>query len=234
MHLLHTEQGVGSNPTITTKHKNKYSTTEEMNMSVHGYFSTPIYDNTLVGAELVAVQEELDQVVADLKSKDSFKHNEQWLPNTHKLSDTTFSQNLLLDYNTTHFIDALKFHVFNYVKILGVPEMKTQQFSIRQSWMTNTGKHEFAHTHNHGSVDIAGVYYYKTNGEDGSINFMNPVAQFSTYLLEHLPNNVSYEPKVGKIILFPGWMDHGVPANYTDNERISISFNINFKRSEFS
>ncbi len=48
-------------------------------MSVHGYFSTPIYDNTLVGAELVAVQEELDQVVADLKSKDSFKFFEYFI-----------------------------------------------------------------------------------------------------------------------------------------------------------
>lgn len=203
-------------------------------MSVHGYFSTPIYNSTLVGAELIAVQEELDKVVADLKLKNSFQHNEQWLPNTHKLSDTSFKSNLLLDYPTPQFLEFLKFHVFEYMRMLGVPEIKIQEFRIIQSWMTNTGKHEFAHTHNHGSVDIAGVYYYKTNGEDGSINFMNPVPQFSTYLLEHLPNNVSYEPKVGKIILFPGWIDHGVPANYTDNERISISFNINFKRPEFS
>lgn len=203
-------------------------------MSIHGYFSTPIYDSTIVGDELIAIQEELDKVVADLKSKDSFQHNEQWLPNTHKLSDTSFKSNLLLDYPTPQFLEFLKFHVFEYMRILGVPEIKIQEFRIIQSWMTNTGKHEFAHTHNHGSVDIAGVYYYKTNGEDGSINFMNPVPQFSTYLLEHLPNNVSYEPKVGKIILFPGWVDHGVPANYTDDERISISFNINFKRPEFS
>lgn len=205
-----------------------------MFMSIHGYFSTPIYDSTIVGDELIAIQEELDKVVADLKSKDSFQHNEQWLPNTHKLSDTSFKSNLLLDYPTPQFLEFLKFHVFEYMRILGVPEIKIQEFRIIQSWMTNTGKHEFAHTHNHGSVDIAGVYYYKTNGEDGSINFMNPVPQFSTYLLEHLPNNVSYEPKVGKIILFPGWVDHGVPANYTDDERISISFNINFKRPEFS
>lgn len=234
MHLLHTEQGVGSNPTITTRHKNKYSKIKDMFMSIHGYFSTPIYDSTIVGDELIAIQEELDKVVADLKSKDSFQHNEQWLPNTHKLSDTSFKSNLLLDYPTPQFLEFLKFHVFEYMRILGVPEIKIQEFRIIQSWMTNTGKHEFAHTHNHGSVDIAGVYYYKTNGEDGSINFMNPVPQFSTYLLEHLPNNVSYEPKVGKIILFPGWVDHGVPANYTDDERISISFNINFKRPEFS
>ena len=234
VHLLHTEQGVGSNPTVTTKHKNKYSTIEDMYMSIHGYFSTPIYDSILIGDELIAVQAELDQVVADLTAKDSFQHNEQWLPNTHKLSDTSFKSNLLMDYQTTAFVEALKFHVFEYMRMLDVPEIKIQEFRIIQSWMTNTSPGEFAHTHNHGSVDIAGVYYYKTNGEDGSINFMNPVPQFSTYLLEHLPNNMSYEPKVGKFILFPGWIDHGVPANYTDNERISISFNINFKRPEFS
>ena len=203
-------------------------------MSVHGYFATPIYNSTIEGDELIAVQEELDKVVADLKAKDSFKHNDQWLPNTHKLSDTSFASNLLLDYETINFLEALKFHVYEYMRILDVPVTKIQEFRIIQSWMTNTGKHEFAHTHNHGSVDIAGVYYYKTNGADGSINFMNPIPQFSTYLFEHLPNNVSYEPKVGKFILFPGWLDHGVPANYTDDERISISFNLNFKRPEFS
>jgi uncharacterized protein (TIGR02466 family) len=203
-------------------------------MSVHGYFSTPIYENIITGDELIAVQEELDKVVADLKASDSFKHNEQWLPNTHKLSDISFKSNLLLDYQTTNFVEALKFNVFEYMRMLDVPVYKIQEFKITQSWMTNTGPGEFAHTHNHGSVDVAGVYYYKTNGRDGNINFLNPVAQFTTYLLEHLPNNVSYEPMVGKFILFPGWIDHKVPTNYTDGERISISFNINFKRPEFS
>lgn len=203
-------------------------------MSVYGYFSTPIYDNILVGDELITVQEELDKVFADLKAKNSFQHNKNWLPNTHKLSDTLFKSNLLIDYQTTAFVKALKFYVFEYMRILDVPEIKIQEFKIIQSWMTNTGKGEFAHIHNHGSVDVTGVYYYKTNGEDGSINFLNPVPQFSTYLLEHIPNNIVYEPKVGRFILFPGWINHFVPANYTDSERISISFNINFKRPEFS
>jgi hypothetical protein len=28
--------------------------------------------------------------------------------------------------------------------------------------------------------------------------------------------------------LFPSWIDHGVRSNTTDDERISVAFNINF------
>ena len=38
-----------------------------------------------------------------------------------------------------------------------------------------------------------------------------------------------HKPEVGKILLFPGWLKHGINTNNTDNIRISLSFNICFK-----
>ena len=40
-----------------------------------------------------------------------------------------------------------------------------------------------------------------------------------------------YTPKEGKILLFPGWLEHGVKTNLTDNVRMSLSFNVYFKHS---
>jgi ectoine hydroxylase-related dioxygenase (phytanoyl-CoA dioxygenase family) len=31
------------------------------------------------------------------------------------------------------------------------------------------------------------------------------------------------------LLLFPGWLEHGVATNETTSDRVSISFNINFK-----
>jgi len=202
-------------------------------MSIEGWFPTPIYHSMIQDTEFTQIQNDFASVVDDLEKNIGFQHNPGWLPNTHKLSDTTFTKNLIEEYNLKAFAQELVKHVSIYARQLGCPPSKVSEFKIVQSWMTNTSPGEYAHTHNHGSVDISGAYYYKTNGHDGSITFMNPVAQFSTYLLEHVPNDVSYAPENGKIILFPGWLDHGVPENKTSDDRISVSFNINFRRPEF-
>jgi uncharacterized protein (TIGR02466 family) len=34
------------------------------------------------------------------------------------------------------------------------------------------------------------------------------------------------KPAVGKLLLFPGWLEHSVEKNKTDDIRISISFNL--------
>jgi uncharacterized protein (TIGR02466 family) len=202
-------------------------------MAIEGWFSTPIYHSMVEDPEFTQIQSDFAKVVDSLNQQDAFQYNPGWLPNTHKLSDITFTKNLIEEYNLNAFAQELLKHVSLYTQQLGCPPNKVSEFKITQSWMTNTGPGNYAHTHNHGSADISGVYYYKTNGQDGSINFMSPVSQFSTYMLEHLPNNVSYPPQEGKIILFPGWLDHGVPENKTSDDRISVSFNISFRRPEF-
>jgi len=34
------------------------------------------------------------------------------------------------------------------------------------------------------------------------------------------------EPKEGRLVLFPSWLTHRVSVNRTDEERISIAFNL--------
>ena len=90
-------------------------------------------------------------------------------------------------------------------------------------------KGNYAHIHKHGFSDISGVYYYRTNGSDGDIFFETPVTETgcSKFWSNHsLTFNIA--PEKGLIILFPGWLSHGVRTNTTDNQRISLSFNINY------
>ena len=36
------------------------------------------------------------------------------------------------------------------------------------------------------------------------------------------------DAKDGRLIIFPAWLSHGVPANRSNRDRISVSFNIMF------
>ena len=37
------------------------------------------------------------------------------------------------------------------------------------------------------------------------------------------------EPKEGRLVIFPSWMSHQVTPNFTNEDRISYSFNITYQ-----
>jgi len=198
---------------------------------IHGPFAIPIYESMVEEPYFSKVQAEFDSAAEKLTAAGSFKHNDKWMPSTHKLSDPLFQSNLIDEENFVEFKNVLAYHISKYTNGLGMQPQKCSAFHIKNSWMTSTGRGEYAHIHHHHlSVDLSGVYYYKTTGDDGDIFFMNPCPMFSTFMLEHLDNNYIIKPKVGKLLLFPSWLEHGVHINNTDHERMSVSFNINFRR----
>ena len=90
--------------------------------------------------------------------------------------------------------------------------------------------------HNHPDSFLSGVYYVKTNDKSGNIWFSNPHKNvcydwrpflFNNNAQEHTIANTLWTMKstVGKLILFPGWLEHSVDCNKSNQDRISISFN---------
>lgn len=190
-------------------------------------FPTPIYTCTLNNYAMVKVQEELGKIYNDLISKDKFKHNAK--SSSHMVSDIAFKDNLLDDYNAVHFKDELKIHINHYMSLI---ERKIDtEYTISSSWMALNQKSSYAVVHSHGDSDLSGVYYFKTNTNDGNLFFETPnKMNKANYCFRHYATNLDITPQVGNIILFPGWLEHGVGTNHTDNDRVSLSFNINFKR----
>ena len=45
-------------------------------------------------------------------------------------------------------------------------------------------------------------------------------------------NTVTYTVKTGALILFPAWLMHDVPPNRSQDRRVSVSFNVMFRRFE--
>lgn len=190
---------------------------------IHYFWPTPIFENQLEANTSFKIQAELSEVILDKKSKDCF--SDPWNNNRLEVSDN-FKTNIFEEYELASFRQAIEFCVVNYLENLGE---KLVSLTITDCWITKSTKHQYGHIHNHMPSDISGVYYFQTSQEDGSIFFENPLQiAYSSKLGNKNIFFPSYKikPNVGKIILFPGWLSHGVDTNTTDSERISISFNI--------
>ena len=194
-------------------------------METQGFFPVPVY---WAQTDNKDVQLSFEKIHQEYTEQGQFKIKEGW--NTHKLSDTTFKSNLIEEYNLVKFKEELTIHLGNYLRDVGL-DPDHEKFLITASWMTSFSKGEYSHQHCHATADIAGVYYVKASTDDARFYIKAPNKLMSaSYVFKLAPDTIYYQPTPGKIILFPGWLDHGVSTQTTDTERVSISFNIVFER----
>jgi uncharacterized protein (TIGR02466 family) len=182
-------------------------------------FPTPIYIDSISGNQLTVVQNEIKNVV------NNYQFDDPWNNERIKISGGNFTDNQLV--NLDQFKLSLSDMVGKYLKM--IDEKDYVSYSMEESWITKSTKYSYAHIHNHSNFDISGVYYYKTNTMDGNLFFENPITECIASKIgrkKFLKDTISYQPEVGKFILFPSWLKHGVDTNTTDNERISLSFNL--------
>ena len=191
---------------------------------IHNFFPVPVLQRQADSIKFAGIQNELGDMCKDL----TFSKNEGWVSNNHKLSDITFQSNIIEEYNLVCLKSFIKICMKEYLnECIG----HSMDYNIVQSWMTKTTNGEITTVHNHGMFDIAGVYYFKTNGNDGAIKFLNPnsgLAASQTFIREVL---TGFQPTQGMLILFPAWLNHTVDMNTTDSERMSLAFNINIDRT---
>lgn len=96
---------------------------------------------------------------------------------------------------------------------------------INQKGHTNS-----AHIHPH--AWFSGVYYPKLPADiknAGNICFKDPnlARQYSRSFYRNVQSDLCcFSPQVGTLIFFPGWLEHSVGPNLTDEDRIAIAFNI--------
>ena len=109
---------------------------------------------------------------------------------------------------------------------------------LNNLWININPTSSFNRPHIHPDAIFSGVYYVDCNDDSGKIVFKHPsdAQQFSLReeLLEEFTdfNAASWSvlPEVGKLVIFPSWLEHYVEPNVSDKERISIAFNIDIGR----
>jgi hypothetical protein len=200
-------------------------------MAIELWFPTPIYFDIITGDTFDKIQDDFAWVYDDLVANNTFSKVKGWSPGTQSISDTTFKNSMIDRYNLITFQNEIGNHVGKFINGLNSNNGEELRMVIKESWMTLTTKNEFAHTHDHYHADLSGVYYYQTTGEDGNLYFETPNKMLKTsFMFRNLIDRTVFKPEVGKIILFPGGLDHGVYTNTTDSNRVSVSFNIYFER----
>ena len=125
--------------------------------------------------------------------------------------------------NIRTFIEA-KLHKF-VTEIMA----STDKMVITQSWLNKNKKGESHHEHQHPNSMVSGVWYPQIHESLPPIQFRHrgqrdvslQTEKYNTF------NSATFmlPMKRGELILFPSNLQHSVPVNNSEEERISLSFN---------
>jgi len=187
---------------------------------IESVFATPIYFAMIDNAA------EVKKEFNGLKDELNFYDTPELWGNPQKLTTQNFEDDILGAKNMQIISKVIDDHLKIFLDALTFPKSKYRM----TSWITSNSKGQYAPVHNHLNADISGVYYYQTNQKDGSIFFVSPALVMTNSIFTKFSNNIYVKPEEGKLLLFPGWLQHGVATNTTDSVRSSLAFNIYFEK----
>ena len=101
-------------------------------------------------------------------------------------------------------------------------------------WFNVNQKGNSNQIHTHGGSFISGTYYVQAEQDQSELIFYkNFTEDFVISSAGQIDNFTAisgatcrYPPKTGRLILFPSYVPHGVMPSTSDNERISLAFNM--------
>jgi uncharacterized protein (TIGR02466 family) len=111
---------------------------------------------------------------------------------------------------------------------------KVKGAKFHQMWACINKKHDQNLIHSHtNNYNLSGVYYLGVPADSGEIVFRDPrpgANQAPYRLFKDDGDSEFFTPSEGLIILFPSYLEHFVLPNRSDDDRISMSFNLTLER----
>ncbi|MBC7102638.1 MAG: 2OG-Fe(II) oxygenase family protein [Parvibaculum sp.] len=107
---------------------------------------------------------------------------------------------------------------------------------FQEMWLNKNGPGDFNKAHVHPNSLLSGAYYAKVPEGSGNIEFYDPVRErvMCTFPVKERTRinsqAMEYKGKEGLLLIFPGWLQHSVQPNRSEDFRVSISFNMGFRR----
>ena len=106
---------------------------------------------------------------------------------------------------------------------------------IITSWVNINQKNDYNEMHSHDpytGTALSGTFYVSTPENCGDLRLHDPRFDILTAPDMKYYNNGNLwqmiQPKENMLVIFPAWLQHSVLPNKSDEDRISISFNIAF------
>lgn len=107
------------------------------------------------------------------------------------------------------------------------------EFKIFNCWININPTKTYNLTHTHPGCDFAGVFYVKCPDKNPPITFINLdnslcSSMYSADMHHHWGSSHQYSvfPSEGTMLLFPSSIPHNVDENNSNEERISLAFNL--------
>lgn len=195
-------------------------------MNITGLFGIPIYSDNLeynFSKELLAQNQLTYDTIAE---------------GNYSISKNNF---LLNSPDFLELRDKLEDKIEIYTRnILGVNN--SIQFYITTSWIVKFFKDSYANKHIHSNSIFSGVVYLKTPNQCSNIRFhkdtrYNNITS-STLELTFDRYNIfnsdywEFTPSQGDLYIFPSSLTHSVSKSFSNDERISLAFNV-FVKGKF-
>ena len=159
----------------------------------------------------ISVGERTEQGGQDWISKDTYNTH-----GTHELSlDSNFSDiNSWISSQVKLYADQLGYH---------------DNFIINNSWFNIYQEETYQEKHTHPNSHISAIYYLKCNSDSAKTFFYNPYDDMCRPALKELTlynfSWIHHNPIPGKLILFRSYIPHMVEKNFSNELRITLSYN---------
>ena len=173
------------------------------------------------------IQDELIDFVYNMREKDPVGHT---ISNRRGWQSSCFS----IDNEN----DVLKKFLTNC--LAEFPPIKKSVRLFVSAWVNINPPEAFNMKHNHPTSDLSGVLWIKSQKDCGNIIFDSPRSfathqEIECYNEDFKENNnyfhsFSFNPVAGRLIVFPSHLEHHVAFNESQEDRISVSFNIRLQK----
>lgn len=194
---------------------------------VKNLFASQIYNASVVRSkkDLLSLSQEI------YKIRDIDLAGKKWSQKNYVTGYTSYGSMDQLHQFSSSFSDLnqlLQPHLKKYLKSLGW-KIKPQNLHLNSMWaniMSQGSHHSF---HIHPLSVISGTFYVQVPKGSSAIQFEDP--RHAMMMASPPREGVFYSlnPKPGDVVFFESWMRHQVPAQSVDQDRISVSFNYDWR-----
>jgi uncharacterized protein (TIGR02466 family) len=110
-------------------------------------------------------------------------------------------------------------------------------FKIDAMWININQKGNYNACHDHPGSILSGVFWVKSSDNCGKLTFHSKSSFMEYELIKNIDDDIAksfnyyeefeFTPIEGSLVIFPAHLMHDVEPNDSDEDRISISFNLN-------
>lgn len=132
-------------------------------------------------------------------------------------------------------VDDLRYPMFRRKIFENIPRVPDKELPKVKIWewinINRKGNRNTRHNHFGRGIFLSGIYYVKTPKNSGNVRFYDPRGSMHMALEDYdyyygVANYQYLVPEPGLCLFFPNWLDHDVEENESDEDRISIAFNV--------